>query len=252
MIFIILILIISFTISIFVALNIVWITRLFKIESASYKKSLIALIVSGIAGSIASIIFGIINLGFLSNILVSVITFLVFHHFYKKYYQSSWKKSLVIYIAFIIVSIVISLLIIIPTRLYIFSPFVIIGNSMSPTYDDGDYILINKFNRSFVRGDVIVFRTEKQRIPYSIKRIVGLSSEKIEIKDGNVFINDQMLNETYYNEKTMGDISVTLDQDQYFVLGDNRNKSLDSRIFGPITKSDIEGKILYAVFGLAK
>lgn len=65
-----------------------------------------------------------------------------------------------------------------------------------------------------------------------------------------VLINGQVLNESYYNGETLPDSSVTLGQDQYFVLGDNRTKSSDSRIWGPITKSSIRGKIFYKVSGL--
>ena len=230
----------------------VWVSKLFKIENPSYKKSLIVLIVSGIASIVAGIIFGIINLGFLSNILVSVATFFVFHYFYKKYYQVSWKKSLGIYVVFGIIGIIISLAVVIPTRLYIVSPFVASGETMSPTYNNGDYLLINKFSKDFSHGDVVVFRYEKQPGTFFIKRIIGLPLEKVEIRGGRVFINGQVLNETYNNGETAGDVSVTLGQDQYFVLGDNRNKSFDSRSFGPITKSSIEGKVFYKVSGLIK
>lgn len=123
---------------------------------------------------------------------------------------------------------------------------------MSPTYNNGDYLLINKFSKDFSRSDVVVFRYEKQPGTLFIKRIIGLPSEKVEIRGGKVFINGQVLNETYYNRETTGDASVTLGQDQYFVLGDNRNKSFDSRSFGPITKSSVEGKVFYKVSGLIK
>ncbi len=143
--FIILISLIAIVIGLFVGGGLlVGVTKLFKIENPSYKKSLVVLIVSGIASFIAGIIFGIINLGFLSNVLVSVATFFVFHYFYKKYYQSSWKKSLGIYVIFGIIGVVISLLVVIPTRLFIVQPFVVSGETMSPTYLNGDYLLINK------------------------------------------------------------------------------------------------------------
>jgi signal peptidase I len=224
----------------------VWITKLFRIEKPSYKKSLIVLIVSGLAGFIAGIIFGIVNLGILSNLLVSVVSFFVFHHFYKKYYQSSWKKSLGIYIVSGIIGTVVVLLIVIPIRLYVFSPFVVSGEAMSPTYNNGAYLIIDKFDKSFERGNVVVFDTsfikgyEGQTF---IKRIVGLPLEKVEIKDGKVSINGQVLNESYVSGDTSGDTSITLNQNEYFVLGDNRSKSFDSRMWGPLNKSNIEGKV---------
>ena len=221
----------------------VWISKLFKIENPSYKKSFVVLIVSGIAILIAGIIFGIINLGFLSNVLVSIVAFFVFHFFYKKYYLSSWKRTLGIYLVFGIISIVVSLIIIIPFRLYVVSLFTVSGETMSPTYNNGDYVLINKFSKDFSRGDVVVFRYEEHASSFFIKRIVGLPGEKVEIRNGKVFIDGQALNETYYSGETPGNTSVTLSQNQYFVLGDNRGKSLDYLDFGPIDKSNIEGKV---------
>lgn len=74
----------------------------------------------------------------------------------------------------------------------------------------------------------------------------------MDIQGGKVLINGQVLNESYYNGETLPDSSITINQDQYFVLGDNRTKSFDSRSFGPITKSSIQGKIFYKVSGLIK
>lgn len=228
----------------------VWVTNLFKIERSSYKKSLVVLIVSGIISIIAGVVFAMINPGFLSSLMASITTFFVFHYFYKKYYQVSLKKSLGVYIVFGIIGIVISLAVVIPTRLFLVSPFIVSGETMSPTYNNGDYLLINKFNKDFSRGDVVIFRYEKQPDTFLIKRIIGLPSEKIEIQDGKILVNGQVLKETYYNGETTGNTSLTLGNNQYFVLGDNRNKGFDSRSFGPIAISSIEGKVFYTVSGM--
>lgn len=230
----------------------VWVEKLFKIENPTYKNSVKTLIFSGIASGIVGIIFSIINLVLLSSIIVTVASFFTFHYFLKKYYLSSWKKSLGIYVVFGIVGIIVFLVVVIPTRLYVFEPFAVSGEAMSPTYNNGDYLLINKFDKNFVRGDVVVFRYEKQPGTFFIERIIGLPSKKVDIQSGKVLINGQVLNENYYNGETLPDSSVTLNQDQYFVLGDNRTKSFDSRSFGPITKSSIQGKIFYKVSGLIK
>ena len=157
-----------------------------------------------------------------------------------------------IYVIFGIVGIVISLIVVIPTRLYLFSPFAVYGEAMSPTYNSGDYLLIDKFDKSFERGDVVMFRYPKDPSKFFIKRIIGLPLEKVDIQSGKVLINGQVLSESYHNGETSPDSSTILNQDQYFVLGDNRNMSSDSRIWGPITKSSIQGKIFYKVFGLIK
>ncbi len=230
----------------------VWVEKLFKIENPTYKNSVKTLIFSSIAGAVVGIIFSIINLGLLSNIIITVASFFAFHYFLKKYYFSSWKKSLGIYVFFGIVGIIVSLVVVVPTRLYVFEPFTVSGEAMSPTYNNGDYLLINKFDKSFERGDIVVFRYPKDPSKFFIKRIIGLPSEKVDIQGGKVIINGQVLNESYYNGETLPDSSLTLEQYQYFVLGDNRMKSSDSRILGPITKSSIQGKIFYKVSGLIK
>ena len=228
-----------------------WITKLFKLESPSYKKSLIILILSGLASGVIRLIVGVVNLGILSAILATIGSFLTFHYFLKKYYQNSWKKSLGIYVVFGIISVVASLIIVVPTRLFLVEPFVVSGKAMSPTYNSGDYLFINKLSKSFNRGDVVIVRLQQQNT-FVIKRIIGLPTEKVEIKNGSVIINGQVLSEAYYNGSTPGDVSVTLSQDQFFVLGDNRNESYDSRNFGPVSLSSITGKVFFEVPGLLK
>ena len=230
----------------------VWVEKLFKIENPTYKNSIKTLVFSSIASVVIGIIVSILNLSFLSIIWIAIASFFAFHYFLKKYYLTSWKKSLGIYVVFGIIGIVVSLVVVIPTRLYIFEPFAVFGGAMSPTYNYGDYLLINKFDKSFGRGDVIVFHTEERPNYFLIKRIVGLPSEKVSIQDGKVLINGQVFNESYYNGKTSPDSSVTLGQDRFFVLNDNRNEDFDSRNFGPVNKSSIQGKIFYKVFGLIK
>lgn len=220
-----------------------WIERLFKIENATYRNALKLLITSGIASVIVGAIF--ILTGLAPSVFITLTSFLIFHYFLKKNSLTSWKKSLGIYFSFGAISILIHLLIILPLRLFVISPFWVVGESMSPTYHDSDYLLANKLNTDFSRGDVIIFYKEELETSFSIKRIVGLPTEKVDIHDGKVFINGQTLSEPYSSGETFGNISLTLSADQYFILGDNRNKSSDSRNFGPIHQSDIEGKVFY-------
>lgn len=231
------------------AVILTWLSKLFKIENASLKKSLVVIFLSGFASFIAGVIFGIINLGIISNILVMIISFAVFHYLLKNYYQNNWKQSLGIYISFSVATIILSLLIVLPVRTFIIQPFFVDGDSMSPNYNKNDYLLIGMVDRQFNRGDVIVYRNPKDKNQFLIKRIVGLPGEKVDIQGGMVFINNQQLNESYYNGKTFNinpdSTSIILSEGQYFVLGDNRGKSFDSRMHGPIEKSYIIGKIIY-------
>lgn len=169
-------------------------------------------------------------------------------------------------------------------RLFI-QPFNVIGKSMESNFHDGDYLLINKITYNFFspkRGDVIVLRhpepicndyvngplfvktyktlTFNEPCRNYIKRIVALPSEKIQIKNGKVTIynkdekNGFILSEDYLpqGQQTLGNIERTLGDNEYFVLGDNRepNMSSDSREWGPITKKYIVGKVWVRLFPL--
>ena len=126
------------------------------------------------------------------------------------------------------------------------SLFPIHGAGMAPTYNDGNMLLVNKYAKQFSRGDVVVFQQEKYG--FMLKRIIGLPSEKVEIRDGRVFINGAELREDYYKGQTEPDLSVNLTDDQYFILGDNRSSSADSRSFGPIARSTIKAKVNRVLF----
>ena len=126
----------------------------------------------------------------------------------------------------------------------------VIGNSMSPTLNNNEYILINKFTYSFVkpsRFDVIVFNIKDDE-NYYIKRVIGLPGETIQIKDGSIYVNDKKLE---YNINAEAIVTsglamnkIILEKDEFFVMGDNWNNSEDSRFarIGNISKSNIIGK----------
>jgi signal peptidase I len=162
----------------------------------------------------------------------------------------------------ILQTVILALLIVLPIRLFIFQPFIVKGQSMEPNFEDGDYLIIDEITYRFrepKRGEVVVFKNplnERQRF---IKRIVGLPGEKIEISNGKIFISNgerKILTEHYLNFSfTSGDVQITLGKDEYFVLGDNRQFSLDSRRFGPIKKKEIVGRVflrLWPIYSFAK
>ena len=233
-------------------------SKLFKIKNATYKNSVIILLFYGVASfSISGFFAGlkmetVINSSFLLVLIIELITFFVFYYFFKKYYRSSLKKFLGIYISFSIISTISMLIIIVPLRAYITEPFMVSGESMNPTYNNGDYLLIDKLSNKFDRSDIIIARNPKERNQFIIKRIIGLPNEKVEIRNGDVFINGKILNEEYIINKTDDDIMTTLDDNQYFILSDNRSENLDSRFLGPVSKDDIEGEVFYKTSILAK
>lgn len=133
---------------------------------------------------------------------------------------------------------------------YIAQRAVVSGPSMEQTYHNGNSLIIDKFFYRFnglKRYDVVVFRDDNGKI--LIKRIIALPEETIRIdNDGNIYINDKILQEEYGTE-TILDAGIAIQKFQlaekeYFVLGDNRNNSRDSRVFGPIKEEQIIGKVI--------
>ena len=164
-----------------------------------------------------------------------------------------------------------ALLIIAPIRIFLFQPFFVQGASMEPNFEDGEYLIVNELGykitdiefddikffsvksfKDLKRGDVIVFRYPKNPKQYFIKRVIALPGEKIEIRNGQVIISQKgsnpiVLDESEYlaeNEKTSGELAMVLKDDEYFVMGDNRSFSSDSRSWGPVKKENIIGKVL--------
>jgi len=150
--------------------------------------------------------------------------------------------------------IVLAFIIVWPIHRFVFQPFYVVGPSMEPSFYDNEYLIIEKITYRFrepKRGEVIVFKSPSNPKDYLIKRIIGLPNEKVLIEKGDVLIENAQfvqgleLKEDAYlasGTTTPGQISVELQDDQYYVLGDNRNMSLDSRVFGPISKENISGR----------
>ena len=144
-------------------------------------------------------------------------------------------------------------------RYFIFQPFFVNGASMEPNFDDGQYLIVDELSYYFrapERAEVIVFKYPLDTRFYYIKRVIGLPNETVEIKSGQVVIyNDKnpdglILKEDYLpkNFKTDGNIKRKLSPGEYFVLGDNRLASSDSRRWGVLPKNDIVGRVLLRVW----
>lgn len=146
---------------------------------------------------------------------------------------------------------IISLVIILPVRYFLIQPFYVKGASMEPNFYDHEYLIIDEISYRFnepKRGDIVVFKYPKDPKQYFIKRVIGLPGEKVRIENSAIFVNGTRLNEAYLPDtietvlplRGYGD--VTLAGDEYFLLGDNRSQSLDSRIFGPVKREFIIGR----------
>ena len=172
----------------------------------------------------------------------------------KKKEPSSFFRSVGVFVFEVLKVVVISLVIIIPVRYYLIQPFYVKGASMEPNFHDYEYLIIDEISYRFdqpQRGEVVVVRNPNDQSQYFIKRIIGLPGETVEIKDGQVIIyNDRYpagieLDESVYLAlavKTQGRDIVKLENDQCYLLGDNRTSSLDSRLFGPLSMDDIVGR----------
>jgi len=158
--------------------------------------------------------------------------------------------------------VIIALLIVVPIRYFIFQPFFVRGRSMEPNFENGDYLIIDEISYRFrdpQRGEVIVFKYPQNPSQRYIKRIIGLPGETIEIEDGKVIIYQknfgaQVLDESSYLPpylETPGDTRVSLDENEYFVLGDNRVSSSDSRRWGPLPREDIVGRVFFRAWPFA-
>ncbi|HCC59743.1 MAG TPA: signal peptidase I [Candidatus Staskawiczbacteria bacterium] len=169
---------------------------------------------------------------------------------FKKYFAFAWDILKIGLIALVIV---------LPIRYFLFQPFIVKGESMSPNFETGDYLIIDELSYRLSepqRGDVVVFKYPKDTSQRFIKRIIGLPGETVDIESGQVSITNSqgttILDENYLPDdlKTIGDVSATLSSEEYFVLGDNRQYSYDSRAWGVVPRKNIIGKAFLRVFPL--
>lgn len=163
----------------------------------------------------------------------------------KKIFSYIWETAKIVIIA---------LAIVVPIRYFLFQPFFVKGQSMEPNFENGDYLIIDELSyrlRAPERGEIIVFKYPHDITQRYIKRIIGLPGETVEINGGQVIILKEgsdpwILNESSYLDssvQTIGNQKATLGPDEYFVLGDNRPVSSDSRRWGVVPKEDIVGKV---------
>ncbi|HBM45611.1 MAG: Signal peptidase I [Parcubacteria group bacterium GW2011_GWF2_38_76] len=164
--------------------------------------------------------------------------------------QESWWDFIKEIVRFTILS----LIIVLPVRFFIAQPFLVSGGSMDPTFADGQYLIIDELSYYFnnpQRNEVIVFRYPNNPSKYFIKRIIGLPGETIIIKNNEVTIKNKdnptglKLNEIYVKNQDFQErsIEMKLSGEQYFVMGDNRAASSDSRDWGPLDKKLITGHV---------
>lgn len=149
------------------------------------------------------------------------------------------------------VSYVIILIIVLLIKKYIVSPIKVNGESMMKTLHNGDIMILNIIDYRFhkiERFDIVVVKEEHE---YLIKRVIGLPGEKITYKDNQLYINDKKVKDPYGSSKT-GDFTMKVGKNKYFVMGDNRSNSMDSRVFGSFPKKSILGKTKLVLFPFSR
>lgn len=173
-----------------------------------------------------------------------------------------------------------ALVIIVPVRMFLVQPFIVRGASMEPNFHEKEYLIINEFgykntpinilgndlvtvepHKDLERFDVIVFRSPHDEKQFYIKRVIGLPGETVGVDNGEVTIYNVehpdgfVLSENAYlpeGRKTNGSQKVVLSEDEYYVLGDNRPASSDSRVFGALKKDAVIGKVLLRAWPINK
>lgn len=153
---------------------------------------------------------------------------------------------------------IIALIIVIPIRMFVAQPFIVSGASMEETFQSGEYLIVDQVSYHLhnpARGDVVVFRYPKDPSKYFIKRIIGLPGETIKIEGSTVTIinkenpNGFIINEPYIKSMSSDNqLTETLGAREYFVMGDNRDRSSDSRAWGILTEDRIIGKAFLRLF----
>jgi len=153
--------------------------------------------------------------------------------------------------------VIVALAIVMPIRFFVFQPFIVKGASMEPTFHGNDYLIVDEISYRFKspeRGEILVFKYPIDKTQRFIKRIIGLPGERVDIEAGRVTITSaigdkKLLNETYINtplsEMALENNSLTLGKGEYYVMGDNRAHSFDSRSWGALKREDIVGRVVF-------
>ena len=227
-------------------------TRIVKVKVLTSWQAVKIILFSGILGFILNAIIssldGNTTLAYLIDI---VLIFAVFHWLLNKYTKVSFGKSIVVYFCYVIPLVITTLFLAAIMRVYLFQPFIADGQSMEPTYKNNDYLVTDKIAYRFhvpARGDIVIMHPQDNPDVNYIKRVIGVPGDTIIIANGDVKVNGQNMAEPYTNGKRTltvsgSELKVTLKNNEFFVLGDDREHSRDSRELGPVPIRNIVSRV---------
>lgn len=161
----------------------------------------------------------------------------------------------------VIETIAIAVIAVVLVRTFIAQPFLVSGSSMQPNFENGDYLLVDELAYRFrepIRGESVVFKYPQDHKVYYIKRIIGLPEERVVISGGTVTVypvggEKKVLDEPYIAGMSVPkNVDITLQKNQYFVMGDNRDFSYDSRSWGPVSSDELIGIVRFRLWPLDK
>lgn len=143
------------------------------------------------------------------------------------------------------------ILVVLILRTFIVTPIMVSGESMVPTLDGGEIMILKKYDTTYERFDIVVINKSVEGDSL-IKRVIGLPGDKIKYRNNKLYINDEVMEDSYAFGKTENFREITLGEDEYFLMGDNREISLDSRTLGIIKHQEIEGTVGIILFPFNK
>lgn len=157
---------------------------------------------------------------------------------------------------------IIAVIVVFPIRMFIAQPFIVSGASMEPTFQNGQYLIVDQISYRMEepqRGDVVIFRYPRDTSKFFIKRVIGLPGETVKIEGDDMLIynlahpNGFAIDETYVDHMEKDSfVTQTLGPDEYFVLGDNRDASSDSRVWGILPRENIVGRAFIRLFPVSE
>ncbi|MDP4146482.1 MAG: signal peptidase I [Bacillota bacterium] len=173
--------------------------------------------------------------------------------------KKRFRKEATEYVILMVATLVFALIL----KTFVFARADVEGQSMLSTLNDKDVLFVEKLSiltRSFSRGEIVIFDSKDEERQLYVKRVIGIAGDTIEIKNGKVYLNDKLLKEDYLNPNTLTNAGTFLPENvrysvpngYVFVLGDNREHSLDSRFLGPINTKDIKGHTIVRIYPFNK